>query len=204
MEQSKYQRQYVNDVESGFKKMFVSIGTGMASFSQGIRGLFLSMGDALVGVFADIAAKWVANQIMMRLFGQTTAAKNIAASAAEAGAAGTASFAAAPWPIDMGAPAFGAEMAMAAGAYSGAISLDTGMWQVPRDMLANIHKDETVLPKHEAEQFRSGGQGGSSGSHKITINAVDAAGVKRLFMEHGPALVDSLLKQSRNFNGVKR
>lgn len=43
----------------------------------------------------------------------------------------------------------------------------SGIDRVPRDMLAMIHKDEAVLPKNQAEDFR---RGGSSG---ITIQKLD-------------------------------
>lgn len=38
----------------------------------------------------------------------------------------------------------------------------SGIERVPRDMLAMIHKDEAVLPKNQAEDFRRGGSNGVS------------------------------------------
>ena len=42
-------------------------------------------------------------------------------------------------------------------------SFVSGINFVPRDMLANIHKGETVLSKAQAERFRQSGLGGDSG-----------------------------------------
>jgi len=47
-------------------------------------------------------------------------------------------------------------------------SFASGIRFVPRDMLAQIHKGETVLPKAQAEQFRQGGAGGDNITFQIT------------------------------------
>jgi hypothetical protein len=87
-----------------------------------------------------------------------------------AGAAGTASFAAAPWPIDMGAPAFGASMAAAAAAYESMAALDTGTNYLPHDMVAQIHEGERIIPKADNRQLMQvlamgAGEGGRSDVH---------------------------------------
>lgn len=46
-------------------------------------------------------------------------------------------------------------------------SFASGINFVPRDMLAKIHKGETVLPKTEADQFRRGGLGGDTITFQI-------------------------------------
>jgi len=46
-------------------------------------------------------------------------------------------------------------------------SFASGVRFVPRDMLANIHKGETVLPKPQAEQFRKGNFGGDNITFQI-------------------------------------
>jgi hypothetical protein len=48
-------------------------------------------------------------------------------------------------------------------------SFSTGIDRVPRDMLAMIHKDETVLTKTEAEERRSGNSGGMA-IQRVSIN----------------------------------
>ena len=47
-------------------------------------------------------------------------------------------------------------------------SFASGIRFVPRDMLARIHKGETVLPKSQAEQFRKGGSGGDNITFHVT------------------------------------
>jgi phage-related minor tail protein len=78
-----------------------------------------------------------------------------------AGAQGLASFAAAPWPVDLGAPAFGAAMAMAALSYSSVASAAGGWDRVDSDQMAMIHKNEMILPAHIADFVRSGAQSAS-------------------------------------------
>ncbi|VAX28183.1 hypothetical protein MNBD_NITROSPINAE05-803 [hydrothermal vent metagenome] len=46
-------------------------------------------------------------------------------------------------------------------------SFASGINFVPRDMLANIHKGETVLPQAQAEQFRQGNLGGDTITFQI-------------------------------------
>ncbi len=48
-------------------------------------------------------------------------------------------------------------------------SFSTGIDRVPRDMLAMIHKDETVLTKTEAEERRRGNSGGMT-IQRVSIN----------------------------------
>jgi len=57
-------------------------------------------------------------------------------------------------------------------------SFASGIRFVPRDMLARIHKGETVLPKSQAEQFRNGRMGGISVDN-ITINMNGGSGANR-------------------------
>jgi hypothetical protein len=77
-----------------------------------------------------------------------------------------------------------------------------GEWQVPSDRLNFVHKNETILPANIAGPLRNMVEGGGGmGGTSITIHAVDAQSVQRLFMQNGSALMDSLRSQNRQFNG---
>jgi hypothetical protein len=94
-----------------------------------------------------------------------------------AGAGGVASMAAAPFPIDLGAPAFGAAMAAAAASF-GAIASAAGGWgEIDRDQMAMVHKKEMILPASIAEPLRRSLKGGFAlpGSGGL-LSAARAAG----------------------------
>ena len=120
-----------------------------------------------------------------------------------AGAQGIASFAAAPWPIDLGAPAFGASMAAAALGYLSMVSAAGGWERVPADgMLTQLHKDEMVLPAHIAnpmrDMVRGGGAGGGTHHYHYTINAYDRRGLADFVARNGIELGKGLQRLGRN------
>jgi hypothetical protein len=89
----------------------------------------------------------------------------VAALVGLAGAGGVASMAAAPFPIDLGAPAFGAAMAASATAL-GSFAQGTNM--VPNDMVAQIHAGERIIPRADNAALmeltaRGAGGGGATG-----------------------------------------
>lgn len=73
-----------------------------------------------------------------------TTKAQVALLAGLAGAGGVASMAAAPWPIDMTAPAFGASMAASAMSFG---AFEKGLDIVPNDMIAQVHEGERIIPK---------------------------------------------------------
>jgi hypothetical protein len=77
---------------------------------------------------------------------RAAAAAQIPVLAGLAGAGGVASMAAAPFPIDLGAPAFGASMAAAAVSFGAMATLAVGTNEVPNDMIAQIHAGERIIP----------------------------------------------------------
>lgn len=77
-----------------------------------------------------------------------------------------------------------------------------GGYDIPNGVnpMTQLHQNEMVLPAEHANTIRNLGANGGGGGGNITIHAVDAKSIKDLFMQHGPALVDSIKNQSRNFN----
>jgi hypothetical protein len=129
---------------------------------------------------------------------KTKSAQLIADAAGVAGAQGTASFAAAPWPIDMGAPAFGASMAASAAGF-GSIASAAGGWDnVPADQIAQIHKNEMILPAHIADFVRQGAAGmqphgapaaGNAGiTQHLHFSAVDGKSLTRMLTSNPDAV----------------
>lgn len=198
LEKRKVFQSVADGIGSAFTKAFSGILKGTMSLGDAMKSIFTGIFDAVLGALMDFVGKWIAQQIMMRIFGAATAKGDIVTSAAKAGAAGTASFAAAPWPIDMGAPAFGASMAAAASAYAG-FSAEGG-FDIPAGVnpLVQTHQKEMILPAEHAETIRNL-KNGASGGNTFHISAIDAAGVKKFLMTHGSVLADSLKAQARNF-----
>lgn len=94
---------------------------------------------------------------------------NIAAAAAVAAAWAFADSA------QLGPPGLAAAPGVAAGAYGAVMayqlavpSLDVGAWNVPRDMMANIHAGEMVVPANFASGMRGGGVGGAT--NNVNLN----------------------------------
>jgi hypothetical protein len=106
---------------SGFQSAIDGMIRGTQTLGQAFKEIMFSILDTIVGVLAQMLAQWITTHIIMKIFGQSTAVATaqtqIAAAAGIAGANGVASFSLAPWPIDMGAPAFGAAMAATARAF---------------------------------------------------------------------------------------
>jgi hypothetical protein len=100
------------------------------------------------------------------------------------------------------APAAGASSAVLAA--GGAIaSADIGMWSVPGDQVAMIHKNELIMPAPEAGAFRSllttlsGGGGAGQGvsiapTTHFHVNAIDGASVGQWFRGNGREMMKAV------------
>ena len=165
----------VSTVVSGFAKM----ANGTMSLRQFGVSVFQSIAQQAEQQVAKMAEDWIVKHLLMgaasKLLGDNSAAAPAAGAAAsvaaskvkvaaligEAGAGGVASMAAAPFPFDLDAPAFGSAMAAAAGALG---SFAQGTNLVPSDMVAQIHAGERIIPKADNQALmqmvaRGAGQG---------------------------------------------
>lgn len=186
---------------SGFLK-------GAQTIGDTIKGLMGSVLDSITNMLADLVTTWLTQHVAMAFATKAAAGTSAGAYAGVAGAAGVASFAGAPWPIDLGAPAFGAEMLSAASAFQGVAFSAARGFDIPAGMnpVTQLHQKEMVLPAHLADPMRqllSGGRAGGPQVH-LHVSAIDAKSVERLFQENGAALADGLRKQMRNFRGSMR
>ncbi len=144
--------------------------------------------------------------------GQTVmgALKAISASAAQAAAGAYASAAQIPYVGWLLAPAAGAAAFAAVLAFGGKMpSAAGGLWNVPSDTLAMIHKQETILPASIAAPMRNfftgGGAGGTGGdTYAISIQAIDTQSGAQFLMNNAGTIAKGLAREKRNGNAVFR
>ncbi|UAL42844.1 hypothetical protein K8B83_18815 [Shewanella inventionis] len=146
------------------------------SISSGVADSFTSMmmngddfGKSMKNVFKQMAVSYVAEKIKMflidKMYAMIAGKSNAQVSAAkgtekvaEAGLNALTSFAAAPWPINLGAPAFSAMISGLAAGYgatmtSAAVSGASAVGQfhdggtIPYDGTFYLQKDEVVVPR---------------------------------------------------------
>lgn len=205
LERNQYQLSAMNSIQSSVASNLQQLMMGQMSLANFMKATWSSVLSAITGELAKMVANWIAKKLALRLFEKTLAMSEITTQAARAGAGGTASFAAAPWPINMAAPAFGAAMAAAAMAFAPAASA-AGGYDIPAgaNPVTQLHAREMVLPAKHADVIRSladggsGADGGGSFSPIINISAMDASGVRDFLMTNQAALVDALRNAHRN------
>lgn len=169
-------------IESSWGSTIKGMMTGTMTLAQGIKGLFRGVVDAVAGMLAQMVAKWVLQQIMMKVFGKATGLSTVATEAAKAGAGGVASMAAAPFPLNLSAPAFGAAMSAAAMAFAPVVASASGGFDIPKGLnpMTQLHEEEMVLPAHIANPLRDSlaqgpapGQGGDGAPVVINTTGGD-------------------------------
>lgn len=84
-----------------------------------------------------------------------------------------------------------------------------GMWSVPADMLAMVHRQESILPAGIAQPMRdffAGGAAGAGGgdSYAITIQAIDTQTGAQFLLNNSGAIAQSLARELRNGNASLR
>lgn len=167
---------------TGFASFFVQ---ALSNIIPGFSGLVQTIGQlfGLIGPAAQAAAT-------------TTVASNelmIVSAAGLAGANMTASFSGAPWPVDMGAGAAGAEAFMEAMSYAG--SFEHGGITDGGGM-AMLHPREMVLPEYLSKGFQDMIRNGGSASNGMDSSGGNAAGLS-LTIHHAPVINGSGLSQAQ-------
>ena len=137
--------------------------------------------------------------------------KSISASAAQAAAGTYASVSQIPYVGWILAPAAAAAAFAAVLAFGGKLpSSAGGLWNVPSDTMAFIHKQETILPAHIAQPMRdffTGGgatAGGGGGNYAITIQAIDTQSGAQFLLNNAGAIAQGLAREMRNGNSALR
>ena len=142
-------------------------------FITTIKGMFEGLqsiiGDVLSQVISSFVADWLEAHGVMKAIDKLFGIDSVANAAAAAGAGGVASMALAPFPLNLGAPAFGASMAASA-SFGSLLSARSG-FDIPAGMnpITQLHEREMVLPAAQADVVRDMASGGSGGAATRTI-----------------------------------
>jgi hypothetical protein len=137
------------------------------------------------------------------------ALKSISASAATAAANAYAAVSAIPYVGPFLAPAAATAAFAAVIAFGGKLpSSAGGLWNVPSDTMAFIHKQETILPAHIAQPMRdfftNGSTAAGGGNFAITIQAIDTQTGAQFLMNNAGAIAQGLAREMRNGNCALR
>ena len=155
--------------------------TLQTSFMSGMKSLWADLQQTIAGILDRILQKFVLNEATKLGLAKTDATSTVATEVGKAGAGGVASMAAAPFPLNLTAPAFGAEMAAAAASFGVVAGFDIGAWNLSKDQLAVVHQGEMIIPSALAGGMRglfqavsndNGGVGGGlgNGGDKIELH----------------------------------
>jgi len=185
-------------IEGAFSSTFKGILSGQMTVSQAMRNLWRGLTDAIMGMFAEMLAKWVMSKLAELIIGKATATSEAAGGAAAYAVAAMQSVAAIPmvgWAMapGVGAAAYGLGMSYAA------LASAAGGWdRVPSDQMAMIHKNEMVLPANLAEGARQTFAGGGGGM-TVHIHTVDKKGIESLIKNN-----QGLFIKAANENALNR
>jgi hypothetical protein len=152
-------RQAINQVASAWGSAIGKMLTLQQGFGATIKSMWQSVQQAIGNAVAKIIENWLAKEItalavklgLIKVQHENT----IAAEAASAGAGGTASMAAAPFPMNLSAIPFGQAMSAAALSYGTMAALNVGAYDLSGDGIAMLHKGETVIPADQAGGWRN-------------------------------------------------
>ena len=206
VEDAKYGKQFEDGMASGFSGVIKNFAQGTMT----IQSLFLNMGkavlSALTDVFAQIAAKWLANKVMQQVGAKVSSMAQIMGSAAAAGAAAFASTAAIPIVGPGLAPAAAAAAYEGAASFAAMPGFAVGAWNIPYDAMTKVHKGETILNATDSENFRAARQGGATGGggdvhmHVHTQSTQDFAS---FLSQNSHVLAPALRRLGRNISPNK-
>ena len=213
LERTLIQRNAITSISQQWSQSLAGMLTLQQGFASGIGNMWKSLVGSITTMLAQMLeqylAKFITTEAIKLGILKASQVSTVAGEVAKAGAGGAASMAAAPFPLNLGAPAFAAEMAGLAGSFA-AFSAEGGMGTVPYDNAPFLlHKNEMVLPASLASPFRSmltsndnmpsaaNSNGGGMQNH-FHIHALDGQSVKRMFMDNNGHIADALRKYTRD------
>ena len=202
--QTNTQREWANTA----RRIESSIGGAFSSMlfqGQTLQSGMVNIAESIAQAFISKAIDWAAESIAQTIFANESntqvtggaARANIAADAASAAAGAFSATAAIPFVGPMIAPGAAAAAYAQTMAWQASVPSAAGGWdKVPADVMANIHKDEMVLPASIADPLRNmiaasgtAAQASGGGSTTIHLHAADARSFDQWLRRGGGAAI---------------
>lgn len=212
----------LSPISSAFSTTIKGMLSGTQTLRNGLRNAFGSILGSFLDMVVTMGTKWAAMQAFMLLTTEKGSAERaalessstlmsiikaklqalglISTSASTGAAAAAASTAAIPIVGPELAPAAGAAMYAEIMGFSAGLASAKGGYDIPAGVnpVTQLHQREMVLPEKQADVIRglAGGEGKDVHFH---VHAIDAAGVRKFFLDNTGAMTDSLRRAARNF-----
>jgi ABC-type transporter Mla subunit MlaD len=211
-----------DSMSSLWDKGLQSMMNGTLTWANAYRAVLAEVGRVFVNFAAQKAKAWLQSEVLQTVYTRvqttmrtmlermglmqstamtaTSATTKVGANAAVAGSGAASAMASIPYIGPILAIAAMAAMIAAVGGLKGSIKSARSGFDIPSGMnpMTQLHEEEMVLPKEQANAIRDmTGNGGMN----VTIQALDGASVRKLLLDHGPALAESLKRQYRSGGG---
>ena len=211
-----------NSMSTLWDKGLQSMMNGTLTWANAYRAVLAEVGRVFINFAAQKAKTWLQTEVLQTVYtkvqtaartllenlglAQSTAATassattKIGANAAVAGSGAASAMASIPYIGPILAIAAMVAMIAAVGGLKGSVKSARGGFDIPSGMnpVTQLHEEEMVLPKEQADAIRDmSGNGGMN----VTINALDGASVRKLLLDNGPAVAESLKRQYRSGGG---
>lgn len=177
---------------------------GTESFGQAMRNIFVAVFDAIISKLIQWVITWIENLILAAVTNKVTAGAQVIANASVAATAAMASVAAIPFYGWAMAPEVGAATYLEAMAY---LPSAASGWEVPRDTLAMVHKDEKILPaafSQGLDQLIKGGGGGGELHAHVHVTAIDTQSGAEFIQQNIRSIASGLSRELSKFNPALR
>jgi hypothetical protein len=138
-------KQFNSQFMSAFNGIFNGTESVSKAFKKMFSGILTDLADFVVQWLLKKAEMWLADKVLQQTATATQGPAQVMSAAAVGTANAIASFAAAPWPVDMGAPAFGATIGASIASLAPAAAYEGG-GLVDKGGPAILHPKEMVLP----------------------------------------------------------
>ena len=216
---------FLDPIQASMASAFQGLLSASQGWGQAWKGFMVSIGKTFDQQVAGMVAKWImgeslktqatAGSVMAQVALTAWASlkkaaiwaweglKYIVTEGYKAAAGAYSAIVSIPYVGPFLAPVAAGVALAAVMSMAGRISSAAGGWgKVPGDQLAQIHKDEMVLPAQYADGLRAMLEHGGGGQQPVQVtyqvSAIDARGVQQFLQAHGPALSDAVAKQVRN------